>query len=252
MPSFFVEPDKIYDGKVIISGEDVKHITKVLRLGPGDGVTVLDGQGMEYQAILEEIGSDRILASITGERQSQTEPPLRVTLIQGLPKGEKMELIIQKAVELGVHRIIPVETTRSIVKLDAKKALQRQERWQRIAMEAAKQSKRGIIPNVEVLTTLNKALKGLSADASLVLMPWEEASAPLKPLLESKSEGNQEIYIIIGPEGGFTQQEAQNAIDAGAYTVSLGPRILRTETAGFTVLAVVMYELGDLGGGVNG
>lgn len=256
MARFFVTPDKIQATEVIISGEDVKHITKVLRLGPGDRITVLDGLGNEYLVRITAIEAGQVQGQILEISLATNEAPIRVTLIQGLPKGEKMELIIQKAVELGVYRIAPVETTRSIVKLDAKKAEQRRERWQRVSMEAAKQSRRFIIPSVEPIGSFNRELAKIPKEA-VVLMAWEEASQPLKPVLtrlksELKGAKKQEIYLIVGPEGGFTPEEAQAVKESGAQIISLGPRILRTETAGLTGLAVIMYELGDLGGVVDG
>lgn len=256
MARFFVAPDKIQDTEVIISGEDVKHITKVLRLGPGDNITVLDGVGNEYLVKIRALAAGLVQGQILQRSLATSEAPIRVTLIQGLPKGEKMELIIQKAVELGVYRIAPVETTRSIVKLDAKKAEQRRERWQRVSMEAAKQSRRFIIPSVEPILSFNRALAEIPKEA-VVLMAWEEASQPLKPVLTQLKSGikgakNLEIYLIVGPEGGFTPEEARAAKESGALIISLGPRILRTETAGLTALAVIMYELGDLGGVVDG
>ena len=258
MARFFVSPEQVQADRIVITGSDVRHISRVLRLGPGDAVTCVDGTGREWTALILEINNHEVTCSIAGEARCQAEPPVRVTLCQGLPKGEKMELIIQKCCELGVHRILPVNCARTIVQLDAKKATQRQVRWQRVAEEAAKQARRGSVPEVAGLVDFASALQQAPKEA-LAIMPWEdEGQAGLKSLLREPRvtggdyqadgmPGETEVWIFIGPEGGFTAREAEQARQAGCRTVSLGPRILRTETAAIATLALIMYELGDLG-----
>lgn len=246
MARFFVLSEQAEGDRITITGPDVKHIGRVLRLGPGDPVTCVDETGRELTAVIKEINNNAVVCAITGETMSLAEPPVKVTLCQGLPKGEKMEFIIQKCSELGVHRIIPVNCARTVVRLDDKKAAQRQVRWQRVAEEAAKQARRGNIPQVAELTDFTAALSQAPPDA-LALLPWEEeGQAGLKAALREYCAGS-EVWIFIGPEGGFTTEEANQARQAGCRTVTLGPRILRTETAAIAALTLVMYELGDIG-----
>lgn len=268
MARFFVLPGQVLGSRITITGPDVRHIGRVLRLGPGDTVTCVDGTGRELTALIKEINNTGVVCEVTGEARSQAEPPVKVTLCQGLPKGEKMELIVQKCCELGVHRIIPVNCARTVVQMDDKKAAQRQTRWQRVAEEAAKQARRGGIPQVAALTDFAAALRQLPEEA-LALLPWEEEGQaglravlraykgePENPDVPGKSDeadnptdvaGDREVWIFIGPEGGFTADEANLARQAGCRTATLGPRILRTETAAIAALALVMYELGDIG-----
>lgn len=236
------------DNIASITGSDVQHIARVLRLKPGDMIQLSDGCGGEYQAEISALHGDRVVAEIRQEIAMQNEPPLAVYLFQGLPKGEKFEFIIQKCTEIGVQKIFPIAAARSIVHLTREKEEKRRERWQRIAAEAAKQSGRGAVPEIMALMELPEALSSLPAGTT-VLMPWEEeeTSHGLKTLLRSlKTEGP--VVLIIGPEGGLSQAEVDLAREKGAITVSLGPRILRTETAGMVALSLLLYELGDLGG----
>jgi len=245
---FFVDPAQFRDEKVHISGEDVKHITKVLRLQPGDHITVCDGLGCDFLVEIREMNRDEVTGAILEKGVNPAEPPIGVTLIQGLPKGEKFELIIQKCTELGISRIIPVSMERSVVQLDARKAEARRERWQRVAAEAAKQCQRGRIPQVDKLCNWNDLWDMIPPD-SLLIMPWEvEKEQGLKEVLDKQTGKRRNIYLIIGPEGGIAPREAEAVLAKGAFSVTLGPRILRTETAGLAVLAIIMYQLGDLGG----
>lgn len=251
MARFFVQNDSVKNNLITITGPDVKHISKVLRLVPGDKIGVSTGNGREFEAVIREITTKEVISEIVTEKQVSTESPIRVNLYQGLPKGDKMELIIQKSTELGVGRIIPIISERTVVKLDGKKAGERRLRWQRIAEEAAKQSRRTAIPMVEEPVEFETALEQLSNN-QLVIMPWEEQkSGGIKQLLMNHA-GIAEISIFIGPEGGFSQREARTAADKGVHLVTLGPRIMRTETAGIVTAAIVLYELGDLGGVDNG
>ncbi|WP_031513249.1 16S rRNA (uracil(1498)-N(3))-methyltransferase [Desulfofalx alkaliphila] len=247
MARFFVEPDNIKGRQGVIVGPDVKHINKVLRLKEGDEVTLLDGVGNCYLSRISVNTKDKVICEILEKTDAGGEPPVAITLVQCLPKGDKTELIIQKGTELGIKRFIPLKCTRSVVKLDDKKGAERRKRWQRVALEAAKQCRRAQVPQVDLPTTWQQMLAGLPKDA-LLLMPYEgERTTSLKEVL-SRRQGHENVYIIIGPEGGFAPEEVELACRHGVKTVSLGPRILRTETVGLTMAGVIMYLYGDLGG----
>jgi 16S rRNA (uracil1498-N3)-methyltransferase len=250
MARFFVSGDSIKQNKAVITGSDAKHIARVLRLLPGEVIWLAAGDNREFAARITKITNQEVVCEIIAGKEICTEPPVQITLYQGLPKGGKMELVVQKSTELGVSRIVPVICERTIVRLDPAKADQRRIRWQRIAAEAAKQSRRTVIPEVSEPLTLDKALEQLSRGV-LALMPWEEEigcgiGAVLKKGIK------KEAAVFIGPEGGFSRREADLARSNGVFLVSLGPRIIRTETAGIVALAVILYELGDLGGVNNG
>ena len=245
MARFFVEPHHINDDQALITGADAKHIIKVLRLKTDELVTILDGNGNKYQGTIKEINRDTVMLHLGSKQQALGQAPISITLAQCLPKGDKLELVIQKGTELGVDHFVPLRCTRSVVKLDHKKGLERRERWQRVAMEAAKQCRRPTIPQVHQPRDLVTLLSGAPANA-LILMPFEEEIGSLKAVLDNRCSAN-EIYIIIGPEGGFDPEEVALAKDYGAQTVSLGPRILRTETAGLALVSVLMHRYGDLG-----
>ena len=249
MARVFVPPTQIKGGQAYITGAEMEHIDRVLRLAVGDEVTILDGLGGVFLASISEKNKDNVFCDIIGADMPDNEPPVKVTLVQGLPKADKMELVVQKGTELGLAGLIPLQCQRSIVRLDAKKAAQRQERWQRIAMEAAKQCRRGKYPKVEQVMNWGEVLNSLPKQA-IALLPWEEESGRGIKSLRDKYEASapSEIYVFIGPEGGFTGAEVLRAQEYGVIPVSLGPRILRTETAGLAVLSMLMYEFGDLGG----
>ena len=247
MSRFFINTKDIFVDNINITGEDYNHIKKVLRLKCGENITLSDGTGNEYVAVIEEFGDGFAHTRIIETYKNLTEPPIKVTLYQGLPKSDKMDLIIQKSVELGINRIVPVITERTVVRLDSEKdAAKKCERWNRISQEAAKQCNRGIIPKIEVPMSFKEALKQVE-DKALSLIPYEkETKNSLRQIIETV--GNiDEISVFIGPEGGFTEQEIDEAIKNGLNSVTLGPRILRTETAGIAVLSILMYELGDVG-----
>jgi len=247
MPRFFVKPENILSDSIIIDGDDVKHIKNVLRLRCNDIITLCDGMGTDFTARIEKFESNLIYADIIDRRKNTTEPPIEVTLFQGVPKSDKMDLIVQKSVELGVTRIVPVITDRTVVVFRTEKDKEsKAARWQRIAMEAAKQSNRGIIPIVDLPLNFKKALE-YSKKVQLGIIPYEkENEKSLKRVL--KGSGAKSIAVFIGPEGGFSQDEVDEAVSAGIISVTLGPRILRTETAGIAVLSAVMYEYGGFDG----
>jgi len=226
----------------IISGSDAHYVKNVLRMKVADSLKLLDGNGTIYIAKIAEIKKDEVVCKIVSSCQDQSEPKIKVTIAQGLPKAKKMDLIIQKCTELGVCEIIPMLTERAIGK-SAKS-----ERWQKIAKEAAEQSGRAIIPKITQLTKFPEVTK-LAQDYDLALIPWElETSRSLKSALSSLSispSHHLSILILIGPEGGFSQKEAEAAKQAGCLSVSLGSRILRTETASLAILSMINYEYGQ-------
>lgn len=246
MPKFFTSRENITENTIIINNEDTTHIKKVLRLGKGDEITVCDSQGFDYTAIISETEPDRIVCTIKDKKKCDTESDLDVTLYQGIPKGTKMDYIIQKTTELGIKRIVPVIMTRCVVKLENQKAEEKkQQRWQKIAAEAAKQSGRGIIPTVEMPVNVDEAIAQLKEN-DLCFAPYEcEENNNLKSILTSK-ENVKTVGFIVGPEGGFDLCEIEKIRNSGICSVTLGKRILRTETAGEAVLAMVMYEKGDI------
>lgn len=244
MNQFFVEPAQIQDKKIVITGKDVNHIKNVLRMKIGEELSVSNGvDGKEYRGIIEEFTEDAVVCSLAFVKEDGVELPSRVYLYQGLPKADKMELIIQKAVELGVYEVIPVATKRAVVKLDEKKSKSKIARWQAISEAAAKQSKRAIIPKVAEVLSFKEALNDCKK-AEVKVIPYElaEGMDKTKEIISSLKPG-QDVAIFIGPEGGFDESEIETAIGTGVVPVTLGKRILRTETAGFTILSWIMYQL---------
>ncbi len=243
MYRFYVERDAIVKEEIILTGEDVNHIRNVLRMRAGEEVILCDGMGTDYRCRLKELTKEFVTASIITKSASETELPTRFVLFQGMPKKDKMELIIQKAVELGVWEIVPVITKRTVVKpSEEKKEEKKRERFQAIARAAAMQSMRGIIPKVaQELSFLDALKKARTLDA--VLIPYEEARGieyTRKVLAKLVADGVGSIGIFIGPEGGFEKEEVQAAQDMGASCITLGHRILRTETAGLVTLSLLM------------
>jgi RNA methyltransferase, RsmE family len=248
MSRFFINASAVdIDAKsIIISGDDVNHIKNVLRAVSGDKLVVSDGSGNEYTVCIDNIYKEKISATIIESYKNRTEPPIEVTLFQGIPKSDKMDTIIQKSVELGISKIVPVITERTVVRFDGIKDMEaKAKRWQRISLEAAKQCNRGLVPVVELPLKFDKALEA-SKEYALKLIPYEiEREIGIRNYLKDYSEGK--ICFYIGPEGGFTDNEIDKAIKSNIIPVTLGPRILRTETAGAAVLSILMYELGDMG-----
>lgn len=248
MYQFFVEPSQIQGTRVVITGSDVNHIKNVLRMQPGEEIAVSNGEdGKEYRCGIEELREDEILCSLRFVKEDGVELPSKIYLFQGLPKADKMELIVQKAVELGVYEIIPVSTKRAVVKLDEKKAKSRIARWQTISEAAAKQSKRRIVPQIHNVMSFKEAVN-YAKEMPVKLIPYELAEGMEKTReLISNLKPGEDIAIFIGPEGGFEENEIQTALENGIAPVTLGKRILRTETAGFTVLSWIMYQLEGMG-----
>lgn len=244
MYRFYVEINAIDGQKVRLTGEDNNHIRNVLRMRAGDEIIVCDGCGMDYHCRLEELSKDQVEAGILSKSLSCTELPVRIVLFQGMPKKDKMEFIIQKAVELGVAEVVPVSTKRTIVKLeDEKKEQKKLERWQAIARAAAMQSMRGIIPQVKQVYSFMEALK-YAKELDAVLIPYENARGIVQArevIRELAEKRVRSVGIFIGPEGGFEEDEIRQAGEAGAKTITLGRRILRTETAGLVALSLLMF-----------
>lgn len=244
MPRFFTSAVQFDEaasvGSAVIDGEDGRHIARSLRMHTGDALTLSDGAGTDYTGEIESITGDTVMVRLTDKFKSRSEPALRVTLYPGMPKADKLELITQKAVELGVTKIVPVLTSRSVSRPDAKSVSKKQERLQRIALEAAKQSGRGIIPEIGKMTDLESALK--TAPGKKILF-YEGGGEALGALV---SPDEAEVSVFIGPEGGFDAAEVQLAKQYGATPATLGPRILRTETAPLAALSVLMYITGNM------
>ncbi len=246
MPKFFVPKENILDNKIIINNDDVLHIKKVLRASVGDELTLCDGKGINYYVNISSIEDKKIICDIISSENSNTEANIEVTIFQGIPKASKMDYIIQKTTELGVVNIVPCEMSRCVSKIEnAKDAKKKVDRWQKIAEEAAKQSGRGIIPTVLEPVKFKEAVN-LMKNYDLVFAPYEcEEQSKLKDILKSK-DNIKTVALMIGPEGGYDLNEIKILSDSNIPTVTLGKRILRTETAGEAVLAMVMYELGDI------
>lgn len=240
MPRFFC--DQVEDTTAVIIGEDARHISKVLRMKTGDALTVCDAKGTDYDCLIESFSGEEVFLSVQSSHPSDTEPTVAVRLYQGIPKGDKMELIIQKAVELGVSEIIPVSTRYCVAKIDEKSMEKKITRFRRIAYEAAKQCGRGIIPTVHPVLSFGQAIAEMQ-ESDLSILFYEHSTAPLKEVL---SRPAKTISIMIGSEGGFSPEEVEQALAQGCESLSLGKRILRCETAPLTALSVIMYQTENL------
>jgi len=244
---FIVDPDNIQDGHIRIDGEDFRHLKKVLRIGPGETINVFDGSGREYEAKLISMDKTSALAEITASFLTEAEAEVRLTLFQGLPKGEKMDFIIQKAVELGVHRIVPVITERTVVQLDKESSTKKVSRWSKIAREAAKQCRRAVVPRVSEPVSLDDALTEASGCGAALMLYENESKKCLKEILKCYTINKiSDIALLVGPEGGFSSYEVDKCISSGFEVAGLGKRILRTETAAVSVISIIMYEMGEL------
>ena len=246
MPKFFTARENIKDTTLIIDSEDANHLKKVLRINVGDKITVCDGAGIDYTVRVSEIGKNEIECDIIDRQKSDTEPNINITLYQGLPKAAKMDYIIQKNTELGISKIVPAKLARCVVKLENKAAEDKKcERWQKIAVASAKQSGRGIVPEIGNPMTVDEIIEDVK-DYDLVFVPYEcEEQSRLKTIVESAPDA-KDIAFIIGPEGGFDISEIEKLKAAGIKTVTLGKRILRTETAAEAVVSMLMYAYNEI------
>lgn len=241
MPNFYITKEDISENIATIMGEEAQHISRVLRMKKGDCVTLCDGEGVFYEAVLEGFSEKCVTAEILSSRKAETEPFTQITVFQGVPKNPKLETIVQKLTELGVACIVPVDTVRAVAKLDKSAKV---ERLRKIAREAAKQSKRGIVPFVHDSVIFKEAVK-MAAEADLAIIPYEEETEiSLKKVLSGKKP--ETVSVLIGPEGGFESHEIQLAKENGIASVTLGKRILRTETAPVAVSAAILYELDEM------
>lgn len=240
MPRFFT--DNVNSDIIYINGDDARHITRSLRMREGERLTVCDGAGLECDCSIARFEGESVVLEVIERKVSENEPSCRVTLYQGCPKGDKLELIVEKAVELGAAQIVPVVTARSVSRPDAKSAAKKSERLSRHALEAAKQCGRAIIPQVGDFITFSALLERIPKHETCVFF-YEEGGAPLSEIIDRTAK---DVAIIIGPEGGFEPSEAQAAAEAGAKAATLGRRILRTETAAVAGTAAVMLLTGGL------
>ena len=243
MHRFFIQHSQIQGSRLYVEGTDVNHIKNVLRMKRGDQVMVSDGEGMQYLCALESFADGLVWFEIVDTWKENRELSSKLYLFQGLPKSDKMELIIQKATELGVYEVVPVVTGRTVVRLDEKKAQKKTARWNAIAESAAKQSGRSRIPRVREAMTFSEALAS-AGELDVLLIPYEKAEGmeATRQVIEGIRPG-QSVGIFIGPEGGFEEAEVEQAVALGAAPVTLGRRILRTETAVFVMLSMLLYHL---------
>jgi 16S rRNA (uracil1498-N3)-methyltransferase len=240
MARFFIEGTPTETA--VISGEDGRHISRSLRMRVGETLTLCNSQGLDFDCEITAIDGDNVTVAVTGQRESIGEPTVQVTVYQGLPKSDKMDWIVQKAVESGAARLVPMMTERCVSRPDEKAAAKKRERWQKIAEEAAKQCGRGRIPEVAPLTTFRKAMEAAAAEGQVVFF-YEGGGTSLRKLV---NDNTKQVSIFIGPEGGFAEEEVALAQEHGAAVGSLGTRIFRTETAATAALAAIMALTGNL------
>ena len=246
MRFFFVEPSQVSVNRAILEGGEASHLRNVLRLKRGDAVGLVDGTGFEYEAVIDRIVPGRVELEITGRRRSPGKAALSLTVAQGFLKEKKMEALVRQLSELGATRFVPMVSERAVARPDAGRGAFRRERWRKIAVESLKQCRRGDVMAVDEVHVLKDVL-ARGRDHELSLFFWENATAPL-PRVESGRPQPASILAVLGPEGGFSDAEAQAALDAGFQCVRLGPRILKAETAAVAACTVLQYLFGDLAG----
>lgn len=254
LPRVFLPPSAFADSgqagsSLTLDGEAFHHLCRVLRLKEGDRLYALDGQGLLYHVTLDAVAKDRAHGTVTASEPAGGEPPVSITLAAAIPKGDRWEWILQKATELGVSRILPLMTSRTVVQVDPRKAQDKLARWQKIVLEAAEQCERGRVPEVLTPMTWNAFVKAQAAEApagALLLACLERSGEPLPRVLDAAARP-EAVTVLVGPEGGFSPAEADEALAMGAKGISLGSRILRAETASLAVLAMLSYryELGN-------
>lgn len=248
LPRFFIDKNDIDGEKVYIRGNDYNHIARSLRLQPGDRIVACTGAGMELMIVLTDFTDDYAAGKIIKREKSRNEPVIKITVAQAIPKNRNMELVIQKCTEIGVYDIIPLQTERTIVELYGNKKQRRLQRWHRLAEEAAKQSHRARIPGIKDIHNLEDVID-ISSDFDIIFILWEQETETTFADILREIDKNciNNILLIVGPEGGFAEKEV-NLIksQAGGYSLSLGPRILRTETAAFVGLTILLYEFGEM------
>ncbi len=243
MPRFFIT-DPIADGQICLTGETAKHILRVLRMRVGETLTLCDGAGTDYQCTLTDTANDIATCQVEAQLPSVGEPCVKVTLYMALPKGDKMDLIVQKAVELGVTTIVPYISARCVARPDGKSMAKKQQRWQKIALEAAMQSRRGIVPTVADCLSFAQATAQAATHATALCLYEDEQTLGLRTALSQQPQ--TQIAFLVGPEGGFDPSEVALAAQAGVQSVSLGKRILRCETAPLAALAAILYACNEM------
>lgn len=244
MHHFFVSPEQIRGEEIVITGPDVNHIKNVLRMKAGDELRICTGtDNLDYRCRIRSFSENEVVTEILWKEETDAELPSKLVLFQALPKTDKMELIIQKAVELGVSKIVPVRCARCVVKLIDTKSEAKVKRWNLISLSAAKQAKRMAVPQVERVVSFDEALK-MASDLTHILIPYEKAEGieETRRIVGGIQKG-ESVGIFIGPEGGFEESEVEKALSCGAKSITLGRRILRTETAGMTMLSILMFHL---------
>ena len=245
MARFYVPHPQIENDILKVEGDEVRHIRKVLRLRAGDDLSVFDGSGMEYEGTIVDERSSSVSIRVRNISSTKKESGLEITFAQSLLKGEKMDYLIQKATELGVRRIVPFISSRSIPLLEKSKRLDRHRRWEKIAIGASKQCGRGVVPDIDPLRDYPQVLDSVTKN-SLRLILWENEGERLKSALRRLKQGN-EVFFIVGPEGGLSREEVDEARRSDFIPVTLGERILRSETASLCLLSILQYEWGDIG-----
>lgn len=246
MSRFFVPAESVRGGRILVTGKEAHHILDVMRLKESDKVVTFDGMGNEYTGFIKKADRKTLLIEITETHASSAKSGLNITLIQAIPKKEKMDYIVEKSTELGVSSIIPVITERTIPKWDQSKKLSSPQRWRRIAENASKQCGRSDVPKVEAVKNFGDAIKELKNGSLKLIAALSDASVPLKEVFKDIEPCGMDIVVAIGPEGDFTQRELDAAKGVHFTTVSLGPRVLKSDTAGLAVLAILSYEFGFL------
>lgn len=256
MERFYVSPENIGSREAWVTGEEYKHLSKVLRLKPGDSLEIFDGQGRGFRCALTKLEEGRAQVVLDSPVEEPRDSPLRACLLQGIPKGEKMEWVVQKTTELGISGLVPLELERCVVRLEnEKKRRDRRERWRKVASEASRQCGRLTVPEISLPIGLKAFLAGIAPE-DLLLIPWEKGGQTVRETLvglpaekaAALRQGRGAVYFLVGPEGGLTEGEVEAARAQGGICLTLGPRILRTETAGLALLTLLQYELGDLSG----
>jgi 16S rRNA (uracil1498-N3)-methyltransferase len=246
MRRFTIAPERRHGDRVTFDHDESHHLARVLRLRAGDTVVAVDGSGRDFTVRLEHVSAETT-GTIVGVSARDTESPFPITLVQALPKGDKLEAIIRAVTELGAARVVPVVTARTVVRLDAGRSATRLARWQRVAREAAKQCGRSRLPEIEAPRPLEAVLVAPAHATTLRLCLWEDERAPLAEVLTSLAPAPSAAIVIVGPEGGLSRDEVDAARVAGWRIAGLGPRRLRTETAGPAIVAALQFEFGDLG-----
>jgi len=246
MRRFFIDEIPSRRGSFAITGAEAKHMTRVLRMGPGERFVLLDGKGTRFEAVIEEVSRHQVLVHLENPLAAPAPSPVHMTLCQALLKSQHMDLIVEKTSQLGVNRILPYLSERTVVKVEGDKARGKLRHWEEIAQSAAKQSDRALPAEIGPICSFSELLAALSKESALRILLWEqEGITSLKPFLRSVSPAPK-VFAVVGPEGGFSQREVREAGEAGFVSVSLGRRILRAETAAISLVAIIQYEWGDL------